>query len=195
MSLGCGPSLVGEERLALCRKNYLRCSCSDLVPLRMKWACICAGRRDVHPSTFQASVQRRREWKEEGLGSTLLVKHRRLGKVRFLTRQEKTTKNLLQIPRGECASIQLTAANTSSMSWNWMALNKSDGATSVCFLLCFETVAWWQHCIDYHTTSARLSNSWCTHLQPRSLEDRFHPRQTRTSKTSQGRMATFRVLL
>ena len=37
--MGCGPALVGERKLAPCRKRFR--VFIDFVPLRMKWACIC----------------------------------------------------------------------------------------------------------------------------------------------------------
>ena len=49
---------------------------------------------------------------------------------------------------------------------------------------CFETVASWQHCIDYKTTKARLSVPGCNTCQPKCLEDRFLPQQTKTQGTA-----------
>ena len=37
------PSLYGEKNLAPCRHNSSRYSCSDLLPVEIKWSCICAG--------------------------------------------------------------------------------------------------------------------------------------------------------
>ena len=37
------PSLIGERKLAPCRKLSSRYSCSDLVPRGILWACLCAG--------------------------------------------------------------------------------------------------------------------------------------------------------
>ena len=47
-SLPCWP----KENLAPCKHNSSRCSCSDLVPLGMKWACTCAGTKDVGHSQW-----------------------------------------------------------------------------------------------------------------------------------------------
>ena len=38
-----------QEKLAACTNNSSQYSCSDLVPLGMKWACTCAGRGNVSP--------------------------------------------------------------------------------------------------------------------------------------------------
>ena len=34
------PSLSGERKLAPRKNDYYWCSCSDLVPLRIKWVCM-----------------------------------------------------------------------------------------------------------------------------------------------------------
>ena len=53
----------------------------------------------------------------------------------------------------------------------------------VLFLQCFETVTSWEHCIDYNTTSARLSQLGY-HLQPRCLVESFLPLQQRHKRTA-----------
>ena len=35
------------EKFASCRHNVSGCTCSDLVPVDLKWACTCAGKGDV----------------------------------------------------------------------------------------------------------------------------------------------------
>ena len=62
------------------------------------------------------------------------------------------------------------------VSW----LNKSVDFLVIEFFFskkCLQTVATRQHCIDYNTTSARLSKP---HLQPKCLESykKKHPRET-----------------
>ena len=51
--------LTGEKQLAPCKSNYSRYSYSCLVPLRKKWACIRAARRDVVHSDW---VHRSTTW-------------------------------------------------------------------------------------------------------------------------------------
>ena len=41
--MGFGPSLFGEK-LASCMHNLCWYTCSELLPLGMKWACTCAGK-------------------------------------------------------------------------------------------------------------------------------------------------------
>ena len=35
------------DMLTSCKKQLSKCSCASLVPLGMKWACICSGKKNV----------------------------------------------------------------------------------------------------------------------------------------------------
>ena len=75
--------------------------------------------------------------------------------------------------------------NSFKIVWHLLFLHQlSQRSISLGFLLCFEcfeTVALWQHCIDYNTDSARLSvlQTVCT------LEDRCLLKQTKKNSTDQ----------
>ena len=76
------------------------------------------------------------------------------------------------------------------------AILQRQSSKIVLFLQRFETVTSWEHCIDYNTTSARLSQLGYD-LQPRCLEESFlplHQRQTRTAKTHRSfRLSVFQL--
>ena len=45
--VGSGPFLFWTNMFASCKKQLSRYSCASLVPLGIKWACICAEKKNV----------------------------------------------------------------------------------------------------------------------------------------------------
>lgn len=70
-----------------------------------------------------------KNWRERGVGDVRILKHRELGNIRVLMRQEKTMKvicNHQLDPR-----IELTPNVGNDRSWVWRAYDFSDGAELV----------------------------------------------------------------